>query len=771
MKKIILSILAFLLFSIGAFAQCFTPVWTEPSIDSMLIYVSMASLYGTNLQIGDEIGVFDREECVGVGVLTEELTGAPRYLVIEASRDRRRSPGFRPRRTIIYRFCSGGEVVTHEVTPTYISNGPRFAANDSCVVELRVVNNNPTVTSIPDTVAFEAALYSSSITAVDIDGDGLIYSAPLLPTWLSFNDTTHVLSGTPGNPDVGYHNVTLSVFDGIVTVDTTFTIRVADVNNAPTFSSLPDTIAFEDVLYTLAVTAEDLDGDSLIFSAPLLPSWLSFDADSGILSGTPTIDNVGDTTVTLRIYDGLIHVEGSFILHVANVNDAAIITSIPDTATLEDLPYTYTVTAEDEEGDILSYRAPVLPVWLSFDTVTHRLFGTPGNEHVGENIVALTINDGTVSAVHSFIITVENVNDCPLITSVPVTQARPGTAYLYTIIAEDGDGDAVTYQALVLPGWLTFNPTTHTLSATPGEEDIGDQFVTVRVSDGSLYADQTFIITVSLGNHAPTFTSDPPTSVVEGDEYVYNITAQDIDEDTLTCTAPVLPDWLTFYPETHVIRGVPRSGDCGRHDVTLRVSDGTVSADQSFPITVQNVNSAPRFTSTPVSSATEDELYVYYATVVDADGDDLIFNAPVLPGWLSCELSTQVLYGTPENGDLGEHNVSLMVSDGEATEIQSFIITVEGQSGVGIDDFPSLDFMKVYPNPSDGRVFVELSGELEGESILEILDLMGKVLLQKRFPPYFLIKEEFNMSDRPAGIYFIRIHNDSHKTIRKIIVH
>ena len=59
MKKFILSILAFLLFSIGAYAQCSTPVWTEPSHDSMLIYVSMATLYGTNLQIGDEVGVFD----------------------------------------------------------------------------------------------------------------------------------------------------------------------------------------------------------------------------------------------------------------------------------------------------------------------------------------------------------------------------------------------------------------------------------------------------------------------------------------------------------------------------------------------------------------------------------------------------------------------------------------------------------------------------------------------------------------------------------------
>ena len=283
--------------------------------------------------------------------------------------------------------------------------------------------------------------------------------------------------------------------------------------------------------------------------------------------------------------------------------------------------------------------------------------------------------------------------------------------------------------------------------------------------------DHTFVVTVSLGNHAPTFTSDPATSVVEGDSYVYTISANDIDGDALAYSAPLLPDWLTFYPTTHVISGVPNSGDLGRHDVTVRVSDGTVSADQSFPITVQNVNITPTFTSTPVTSVTEDELYVYYATAEDGDGDDLIFNAPVLPDWLIFDVNTQVLHGTPENGDVGDHNVSLMVSDGVGTEIQSFILTVDAVSGVGIDDINSPEFLLVYPNPTDGRIFIELSREIERELTLEIMDPLGKVLFQDVFPPYHLIKEEYNLSDRSAGIYFIRVHHDSFQTIRKLMIY
>ncbi|RLD72924.1 MAG: hypothetical protein DRI98_00675 [Bacteroidetes bacterium] len=639
------------------------------------------------------------------------------------------------------------------------------------------VNDAPTVTSIPDTVAFEDVLYSSSITATDIDiGDTLRFSAPLtLPTWLLFDEDTQVLSGTPGNDEVGFHSVTLRIFDGTVNVDTTFTIRVADVNDAPTFTSIPDTVAFEDVLYSSSITATDIDIlDTLSFSAPLtLPTWLFFDEDTQLLSGAPGNDEVGFHSVTLRVSDGTVNVDTTFTIRVANVNDAPTFTSIPIITGQQGTLYTYTATAEDiDVDDTLSFSAPVLPVWLTFNTVTHVLSGTPDNGQTGDQSVSLVINDGTVDVFQSFVIDVVNVNDPPTITSVPVTEARPGVAYEYTVTAEDIDGDALTYEARVLPGWLTFNPSTQLLSATPGEGDIGDQHVSIRVSDGSLYVDHTFIISVSFGNHAPTFTSDPATSVVVGDSYVYTITAQDIDGDVLTYTAPVLPDWLTFYENTHVISGVPRSGDIGRHDVTLRVTDGTVTADQSFPIYVEAVNNDPTFTSTPLTSVVEGELYVYTAAAEDVDGDDLIFNAPVLPNWLSFEVNTQVLHGTPGKGDAGDHNVTLMVSDGKGgTETQSFVLTVEVQSGVGTEDVLSPEFLTVYPNPSNGLLFVELSKEFEKELILEIMDPLGKILFHQVIPPNMLIQEEYDLSDQPAGIYFIRIYHNSFQTLRKLMLY
>ena len=381
------------------------------------------------------------------------------------------------------------------------------------------------------------------------------------------------------------------------------------------------------------------------------------------------------------------------------------------------------------------------------------------------------ISDTVVNVVQSFVIVVENVNDAPVFTSTPVTEARPGVAYEYLVTAEDIDGDNLTYTALVLPGWLTFDPSTQLLSATPADTDVGDQFVTIRVSDGILFADQTFVVSVSYANHAPNFLSEPATTVVVDEAYVYTINAYDIDGDELTYSAPVLPDWLTFYPETNVISGIPRTADLGPHDVTVSVSDGTVSAEQSFHLTVVNANTAPAFTSTPVASVTEDHLYVYYATAEDVDGDELSFSATLLPDWLSFDPLTGILHGIPVYSDIGDHNVTLSVSDGAVTTDQTFTITVEEEpSGVGFNDLNSPEFIRVYPNPTDGRFIVEMAAEMEQELHLEILDPLGRIVIQKQYPPYYWIWEDFDLSDRPAGLYFIRVYHETDQAIRKLII-
>ena len=225
-------------------------------------------------------------------------------------------------------------------------------------------------------------------------------------------------------------------------------------------------------------------------------------------------------------------------------------------------------------------------------------------------------------------------------------------------------------------------------TVTPDEGVVGDLPVTVIVSDGTDDSEP-FELTVTVtgaggGNEPPAFTSTPVTEATTGAAYTYDVTASDANGDALAIAATTLPAWLDFTDNgdgTATLAGTPAEGDAGEHEVVLEVSDGTATGTQAFTITVAAAaaNQPPAFTSDPVEAARAGEDYTYEVTASDADGDDLEITAPTLPGWLTLTDNgdgTATLAGTPADEDVGEHGVTLEVSDGTDSAAQEFTITV-----------------------------------------------------------------------------------------------
>ena len=67
-----------------------------------------------------------------------------------------------------------------------------------------------------------------------------------------------------------------------------FSIRVSNVNDAPTITGTPSTSVDEDQAYSFTPTGSDVDaGTTLVYSITGTPSWASFDTSTGALTGTP----------------------------------------------------------------------------------------------------------------------------------------------------------------------------------------------------------------------------------------------------------------------------------------------------------------------------------------------------------------------------------------------------------------------------------------------------------------------------------------------------
>jgi hypothetical protein len=505
-------------------------------------------------------------------------------------------------------------------------------------------------------------------------------------------------------------------------------------NTAPIITSTAVTAATQDVAYSYTLTYSEIDGDPITRSAPVLPSWLNFNTTTGVLSGTPANSNVGDNNVTLRVSDGSTNVDQVFVIAVANVNDPPVITSTPGTSVDEDVAYTYTITATDvDAGATLTFSAPVLPSWMSFNTTTHVLSGTPTNAQVGHNAsadfnVTLRVTDNaSASDDQSFTITVNQVNDAPLINSQNSLSVNEDNSLFITtadLNVTDVDNTYPDDFTLTVKNGSNYTHIGNTIY--PAANWNGVLTVPIDLTDGTATVSFDLSVTVNAINDAPEFTSDPLLSIVVGQEYQYWINTSDIEGSPRTLTCPTKPSWLSFSTNAGngILQGTPAKTDAGNASVTLQVTDGSITVDQTFTIEVIMDNYAPVVSSTPDASVNVDELYTYTIVATDQDEDVLTYSAPTKPTWLTFNATTHVLSGIPGTSSIGANNVVLEVTDGKEPVQQSFTITVVGPNAIGNH---KSQISMVYPVPSSDYVTFEFATKLE-EASLEIYTTKGDLV-------------------------------------------
>ena len=147
--------------------------------------------------------------------------------------------------------------------------------------------------------------------------DKLTWSARLadgkpLPKWLNFDAATRTFSGTPGNDDVGVLDIEISVQGKGGSASQHFALNVINVNDAPYISapfSLHSTNSDGEVKCDSQLYIQDIDkDDKLTFSAEMsdgqpLPSWLSIDSETGVLTGILPVREGKDYFVRITATD------------------------------------------------------------------------------------------------------------------------------------------------------------------------------------------------------------------------------------------------------------------------------------------------------------------------------------------------------------------------------------------------------------------------------------------------------------------------------------
>jgi hypothetical protein len=397
-------------------------------------------------------------------------------------------------------------------------------------------NLPPIISGSPPTALAAGNLYTFTPTAADPDGDALTFRATGLPTWATFNSTTGTLAGTPAEANVGSsQTITIEVTDSKAWTQLPgFQIQISSQattpppnNVAPTLTGTPAVSAFVGTAYTFQPVGDDANDDELTYSVTNLPSWLTFTAATGAVSGTPAAGNVGSTgPVVITASDGTLTASLQFTITVQNTpaptNRAPAISGTPGASATVGRSYAFNPVGSDPDGNNLVYSIQNRPSWATFNTATGRLSGTPAAANVGTSArITITVSDGTLTAsLPSFTIQVNAAaNRPPVITGSPLLSINVLSAYAFQPSASDPDGNTLTFSVQNRPTWATFSTSTGRLSGTPSLLDLFVfNNIIITVSDGNATASlPSFNLSVlQQATGSATVNWTPPTTNTDG---------------------------------------------------------------------------------------------------------------------------------------------------------------------------------------------------------------------------------------------------------------
>ena len=194
-------------------------------------------------------------------------------------------------------------------------------------------------------------------------------------------------------------------------------------------------------------------------------------------------------------------------------------------------------------GDLNADGRPDLVVSYPHDNKIGILYGQgadrvtrPQMMEVGQQPTDLVLEDCDGDGRVDIVVLNSDGNDA----TVLLNRFDPAKVYTYQPVAEDPDGDAITFALLDGPGGMLLDPATGAISWAPNSDQYGEHPVTIEASDGrGGAATQSYVIAAGLprDNHAPLILTDPQTTVPGTLPYAYPIRAVDPDGDPLHIAA------------------------------------------------------------------------------------------------------------------------------------------------------------------------------------------------------------------------------------------
>jgi hypothetical protein len=317
---------------------------------------------------------------------------------------------------------SGSYTVNYIVTDSFGAT-----ADGAVTIQIENVNRPPVAPDVADMETAEDDVFSTTLPEGSDpdqeDAGKLTYTVQNLPAGATFDAATRTLTWKPTYDQAGNYTLTYLVKDVAgVTAQTTFNIKVNNVNRAPVLPAVENFTTSEGENFTTVLPPandpDQEDAGKLSYQVEGLPSGANFNGGTRTLTWTPRYDQAGDYLVTYIVKDGSDATAQTDVkINVKNTNQPPEMDDIGSKNVKEGDEVSFEVKTSDpdaEDQGKLSVTANGLPAGASFSGSTGKFSWVPRDDQQGSYQVTFVVKDpGGASAQRTVNITVEDVPPPP----------------------------------------------------------------------------------------------------------------------------------------------------------------------------------------------------------------------------------------------------------------------------------------------------------------------------------------------------------------------